>query len=30
LEDLKGAAKKLVDMVDPPEESEAGERPLLE
>jgi hypothetical protein len=30
LEDLRGAAKKLVDMVDPPEESEAGERPLLE
>jgi hypothetical protein len=27
---LKGAAKKLVDMVDPPEEGEAGERPLLE
>jgi hypothetical protein len=30
LEDLRGAAKKLVDMVDPPEEGEAGERPLLE
>jgi hypothetical protein len=30
LEDLRGAAKKLVDMVDPPEEGEAGEWPLLE
>jgi hypothetical protein len=30
LEDLRGAAKKLVDMVDPTEEGEAGERPLLE
>jgi hypothetical protein len=30
LEDLKGAAQKLVDMVDPPEEGEAGGRPLLE
>jgi hypothetical protein len=30
LEDLRGATKKLVDMVDPPEEGEAGERPLLE
>jgi hypothetical protein len=30
LEDLRGAALELVDMVDPPEESEAGERPLLE
>jgi hypothetical protein len=30
LEDLRGAAKKLVDMVDPAEEGEAGERPLLE
>jgi peptidoglycan hydrolase CwlO-like protein len=30
LEDLRGAAKKLVDMVDPPEEGEASERPLLE
>jgi hypothetical protein len=30
LEDLRGGAKKLVDMVDPPEEGEAGERPLLE
>jgi hypothetical protein len=30
LEDLRGAAKKLVDMVDPPEEHEAGEQPLLE
>jgi hypothetical protein len=30
LEDLREAAKKLVDMVDPPEEGEAGERPLLE
>jgi hypothetical protein len=30
LEDLRGAAKKLVDMVDPPEEGKAGEQPLLE
>jgi hypothetical protein len=30
LEDLRGAAKKLVDIVDPQEDSEAGERPLLE
>jgi hypothetical protein len=30
LGELKGAAKKLVDMVDPPEEGEAGERPFLE
>jgi hypothetical protein len=30
LEDLRGAAKKLVDMVDPPEEGKAVERPLLE
>jgi hypothetical protein len=30
LEDLKGAAQELVDMVDPPEEGEAGERPLLD
>jgi hypothetical protein len=30
LEGLKGAAKKLVDMVDPPEEGEAGARPLQE
>jgi hypothetical protein len=30
LEDLGGAAKKLVDMVDPQEDGEAGERPLLE
>jgi hypothetical protein len=30
LEDLRGAAKKLVDMVDPPEEGEADKRPLLE
>jgi hypothetical protein len=30
LEDLRGATKKLVDMVDPPEEGEAGEQPLLE
>jgi hypothetical protein len=30
LEDLRGAAQELVDMVDPPEEGEAGERPLLE
>jgi hypothetical protein len=27
LEDLGGAAKKLVDMVDPQEDDEAGERP---
>jgi hypothetical protein len=30
LEDLSGAAQELVYMVDPPEEGEAGERPLLE
>jgi hypothetical protein len=30
LEDLRGAAKKLVDIVDPQEDGEAGERPLLE
>jgi hypothetical protein len=30
LEDLKGAAKMLVDMVDPPEEGKASEGPLLE
>jgi hypothetical protein len=30
LEDLRGAARKLVDMVDPPEEAEATPRPLLE
>jgi hypothetical protein len=30
LEDLKGAVQKLVDMVDPQDDSEAGERPLLE
>jgi hypothetical protein len=30
LEDLREAAKKLVDMVDPPKEGEVGERPLLE
>jgi hypothetical protein len=30
LEDLRGAALELVDMVDPPEESEASPRPLLE
>jgi hypothetical protein len=30
LEDLRGAAKMLVDMVDPPEEGEAGKWPLLE
>jgi hypothetical protein len=30
LEDLMGAAKKVVDMMDPPEEGEAGEQPLLE
>jgi hypothetical protein len=30
LEDLKGAAQNLVDMVDPQEAGEADERPLLE
>jgi peptidoglycan hydrolase CwlO-like protein len=30
LEDLKEAAQKLVDMVDPQEGGEADERPLLE
>jgi hypothetical protein len=30
LEDLRGATKKLVDMLDPTEEGEAGERTLLE
>jgi hypothetical protein len=30
LEDLREAAEKLVEMVDPPEEAEAGEWPLLE
>jgi hypothetical protein len=30
LEDLRGAAQELVDMVDPPEEGEAGPQPLLE
>jgi hypothetical protein len=30
LEDLRGASQELVDMVDPPEESEAGKQPLLE
>jgi hypothetical protein len=30
LEDLRGAARELVDMVDPPEEGEASPRPLLE
>jgi hypothetical protein len=30
LEDLRGAAKKLVDIMDPQEDGEAGERPLLE
>jgi hypothetical protein len=30
LEDLKGATKKLVDMVDPQEDGEAGEHSLLE
>jgi hypothetical protein len=30
LEDLWGAAQELVHMVDPPEEGEAGQRPLLE
>jgi hypothetical protein len=29
LEDLRGAAQELVDMVDPPEGGEAGQRPLL-
>jgi hypothetical protein len=30
LEDLMGAAKKLVDIVDPQEDGEASKRPLLE
>jgi hypothetical protein len=30
LEGLRGAAKKLVDIVDPQEDGKAGERPLLE
>jgi hypothetical protein len=30
LEDLRGAAQELVDMVDPPEEGEVSPRPLLE
>jgi hypothetical protein len=30
LEDLRGAARGLVDMVDPPEEGEVSPRPLLE
>jgi hypothetical protein len=30
LEDLRGATRELVDMVDPPEEGEANPRPLLE
>jgi hypothetical protein len=30
LEDLRGAARELVDMVDPPEEGEANPQPLLE
>jgi hypothetical protein len=30
LEDLRGASRGLVDMVDPPEEGEASLRPLLE
>jgi hypothetical protein len=30
LENLKGAARELVDVVDPPEEGEANPRPLLE
>jgi hypothetical protein len=30
LEDLRGAAQELMDMVDPPEEGEASPRPLLE
>jgi hypothetical protein len=30
LEDLRGAARELMDIVDPPEEGEATPRPLLE
>jgi hypothetical protein len=30
LEDLRGAAQKLVDMVDPQEDGKVDERPLLE
>jgi ABC-type transporter Mla subunit MlaD len=30
LEDLRGAAQELVDMVDPPGEGEASPQPLLE
>jgi hypothetical protein len=30
LESIRGAARELVDIVDPPEESEANLRPLLE
>jgi hypothetical protein len=30
LEDLRGAARGLVDMVDPPEEGEASPRPQVE
>jgi hypothetical protein len=30
LEDLRGAARELVDVVDPPEEGETNPRPLLE
>jgi peptidoglycan hydrolase CwlO-like protein len=30
LEDLRGAARKLVDMVDPQEDGEADDQPLLE
>jgi hypothetical protein len=30
LEDLRGSARELVDMVDPPKEGEASERPLLQ
>jgi hypothetical protein len=30
LEDLRGAAKKLVDIVDPQEDGKVGEWPLLE
>jgi hypothetical protein len=30
LESIRGAARELVDVVDPPEEGEASPRPLLE
>jgi hypothetical protein len=30
LESIRGAARELVDVVDPPEEGEANPRPLLE